>query len=100
MSGQSTWTGLVIIICDKIPTGMKQPLSFVGGGQDQHIIGGCMIYFPSPNSDSPKKLIGEEIVKLAGNGNIRFCSAALRSLNQYRPMGMEVRSWRRLQENE
>jgi hypothetical protein len=100
MSGTSTWTGLVVIVCDKIPTGNKQPLSFVGGGQDQHIIGGCMIYFPAPNSDLPHTLIGQEIVKLAGNGNIRFCSQVLGSLNQYRPMGMEVRSWRRLQENE
>ena len=100
MSGQSTWTGLVLIVCDKIPTGNKQPLSFVGGGQDQHIIGGCMIYFPNSQSDPGHSLFGQEIVKLAGNGNIRFCSGALRSLNQYRPMGMEVRSWRRLQENE
>jgi hypothetical protein len=102
MSGQSTWTGLTIIVVNKVPTVNKQPLSFVGGGQDLHIIGGTFVYMRNQKRDAndTSTLIGDELVKLAGNGNIRYSSMALDNAFKMKPSAMQVRSWRRLQENE
>jgi len=99
MGGQSTWTGLVIVVSKKNPTSTKQPLAFVGGGQDLHIIGGVFLYFRNPSSDA-NNLIGHDIVKLAGNGNIRYSDMAIDSAYRMKPTSMQVRSWRRVPENE
>jgi hypothetical protein len=101
MAGQSTWTGLVMVVSTYNPTG-KQPMAFVGGGQDQHIIGGAFLYLRNQkrNATDNTTLIGMELVKLAGNGNIRYSDAAIDSAFKLKPSSMQVRSWRKLAENE
>jgi hypothetical protein len=85
-----------------VPTVNKQLLSFVGGGQDIHIIGGTFVYLRNEkrNQSELANLIGKELVKLAGNGNIRYSSMALDNAFKMKPSAMQVRSWRKLQENE
>lgn len=102
MSGTSTWTGLVITVFTKNPTGNKQPLEFVGGGQDYHIIGGAFLYMRNQkrNASDSSSLIGKELVKLAGNGDIRYSDAAIDAAFKMKPTAMQVRSWRKLGENE
>lgn len=102
MAGQSTWTGLVMIVNTYNPTGNKQPMAFVGGGQDQHIIGGAFLYMRNQkrNANDNTSLIGKELVKLSGNGNIRYSDAAIDAAFKMKPSSMQVRSWRKLAENE
>src|SRR4029078_2648895 len=87
MSGPSKWTGLVVIAINKVPTSNKQPLSFVGGGQDIHIIGGVFVYMRNQKRSSTETatLLGQELVKLAGNGNITFSDQAIDRAFQMRP---------------
>jgi|GEM_PF-6689952 len=98
MSGQSKWTGLVVIVLNKNPTTNKQPLSFVGGGQDVHIVGGVFVYARNQKRTASETatLLGVEMVKLAGNGNIRFSDAAIDRAFKIKPSVLQVRSWRRL----
>ncbi|HYG73437.1 MAG TPA: hypothetical protein VEK08_00285 [Planctomycetota bacterium] len=102
MSGQSLWTGLVVVVTNKVPTSNKQPLAFVGGGQNVHILGGVIAYTRnikrSPTDTAT--ILGQEMVKLAGNGNVRYSNQALNFFNDVAPTTMQVRSWRRLAENE
>ena len=102
MSGQSMWHGLIIVAINKVPTSNKQPLSFVGGGNQIHVIGGVFVYDRNQkrNATETATLLGVEMVKLAGNGNITFSDQAIESSFKLRPTVMQVRSWRRLSENE
>jgi len=102
MSGQSMWHGLIIVVINKVPTSNKQPLSFVGGGNEIHVIGGVFVYDRNQkrNANETATLLGVEMVKLAGNGNITFSDQAIDSAFKMRPTVMQVRSWRRLSENE
>jgi hypothetical protein len=102
MSGQSMWHGLIIVVANKIPTSNKQPLSFVGGGNQIHVIGGVFVYDRNIKrvANETATLLGVELVKLAGNGNITFSDKAIESSFRLRPSAMQVRSWRRLSEAE
>lgn len=102
MSGQSMWHGLIIVVVNKIPTSNKQPLSFVGGGNEIHVIGGVFVYDRNQkrNAAETATLLGVELVKLAGRGNITFSDQAIDRAFRMRPTVMQVRSWRRLAENE
>jgi hypothetical protein len=102
MSGQSMWHGLIVVAINKVPTSNKQPLSFVGGGQEIHVIGGVFVYDRNVKRSSTETatLLGVELVKLAGNGNITFSDQTIDMAFKMRPSCMQVRSWRRLQENE
>jgi hypothetical protein len=102
MSGQSMWHGLIIVAINKVPTSNKQPLSFVGGGNAIHVIGGVFVYDRNIKRTATETatLLGVEMVKLAGNGNITFSDQAIDQNFKMRPTSMQVRSWRRLSESE
>ena len=102
MSGQSMWHGLIVVVINKVPTSNKQPLSFVGGGNDIHVIGGVIVYDRNQKRTSTETatLLGVELVKLAGNGNVTFSDQAIGQAMPLRPTSMQVRSWRRLTEAE
>ncbi|HEY3320793.1 MAG TPA: hypothetical protein VGP72_10045 [Planctomycetota bacterium] len=105
MSGQSRWTGLIIIACNKNPSSNKEVLTFVGGGGTQsrpHIVGGAFFYMRNMrrNATDTTSPLGQTLVKLAGNGDINFCDGAIDAAFKCKPSAMQVRSWRKLQENE
>jgi hypothetical protein len=99
MSGQSQWTGLVIVVANKNGTGKKQVLDFVGGGGgglNQHIVGGALLYMKGGGAG----MLMRDLVKLAGVANIEYSSLGVAEAFRAQPSSMQVRSWRKLSENE
>jgi hypothetical protein len=91
MDGSAEWVGEVIVYSHKAPTGNNAaPLTFVGGGNALHIIGGAMVLVGSGSA------LTRTVVKSAGQSDLMYDSKAIDQANKSYPAGMSVRSWRKL----
>jgi len=97
MSGQSGWTGLVVLACNKIGTGTYIDVTGNGG-----VLGGTLVY--NRNNPNPKcptaTMLGMALVTFRGNGSFMFSSQGMIFADMVGPQGMQVRSWRRVPSNQ
>jgi hypothetical protein len=99
MDGSAEWVGEVIIYSHKPPSGNNDaPLTFVGGGNAMHIIGGAMVLVDPNGVPNGTSILGQTLVKLAGNADIQYSSLAINAAFKSYPAGMSVRSWRKIKQ--
>ena len=96
MSGQASWTGLVVLACNKVGTGVYIDNRGQGG-----VLGGTYIYNRNnPNPRNPGATMrGTTLATFRGNGAFRYSSQAIKLVDLVGPQSMQVRSWRRLPNN-
>ena len=100
MSGQSRWTGLIIVVSNMVPTGGKVTFETVGGGNSVHVVGGGVIYTRNGSNpaDPSATILNRSFARLTGQSDIRFSEMALKMAHVVQPSVVEVRSWRRVPE--
>lgn len=101
MGGQATWTGLVIVVSNKVLTiDNKSMFQTVGGGNEVHIVGGAFLYNRNEvnPADPNATMLGKKMAILSGQSDVKYSSVALDLAYQLKPSGMEVHSWRKVQE--
>jgi hypothetical protein len=102
LSGQSKWTGLILIVSNVASSGPKTMLETVGGGSDIHVVGGAILF--SRNKVDPSNpsanLLGHAFTKLSGQADIHWSRLGLNKAHEVMPSAMQVRSWRRVPEGQ
>jgi len=103
LSGQSQWSGLVIVVSNHNPQKNSSRIMQIGGNTGTAIIGGAFLYFRNQaRSTDQYNLVNSsaELAMISGNASIKYSDMILDMLFKARPSSMVVRSWRKLPENE
>jgi len=97
ISGQYTWVGLVLVVCNqRINQNNTSLMNITGGGNDLHIIGGVCLYFRN-YAEAGSSIYGKNAYRTRGTSDLMWSWDAVNMALKPVPMPLQVRSWRKLE---
>lgn len=100
MSGQYRWIGLVLVVVNKRPTTAVSILDVRGGGNENHITGGALVYMRNNANSSADdgSIYGQELYRTRGTSDLKYSYDALMNAIAEVKTSVQIRSWRKLEE--
>lgn len=100
MSGQYRWIGLVLVVVNKRPTTAVSILDVRGGGNENHITGGALVYMRNNANSSADagSVYGQELYRTRGTSDLKYSYDALMQAMAEVKTSVQIRSWRKLEE--